>query len=62
MGFRKGFQLFDDTVGIFGIVLSHPSFDTGSIKQKHGSFIGVNLLATGSVKSTRWPNMDRKIQ
>jgi len=45
MGFLKGFQLFDDTVGILGIVLSHPSFDTGSIKQKHGSFIGVNLLA-----------------
>lgn len=45
MVFLKGFQLFDDTVGIFGIILSYPCFNTGSTKQSHGSLVSINALA-----------------
>lgn len=41
----KGFQLFDDTVGIFGIIFSHPCLNAGGIKEQHGRFFLINPLA-----------------
>ncbi len=45
MGFLKSFELPDDAVGIFGVVFFHPGFNAGGIKQDHGSFFQINLLA-----------------
>ena len=43
--FFKGFELFDNTVGIFGIVFSHPGFNAGGIEERHGCFFQINPLA-----------------
>ena len=43
--FFEGFQLSDDTVGIFGIIFGNPGFNTGGIKKEHGSFCLINPLA-----------------
>lgn len=45
MSLLKGFQLFDDTVGVFGIVFSYPCFDTRGVKEKDSCFILMNLLS-----------------
>ena len=45
MGFFKGFQLFDNTVSIFGIIFSNPGFYTGGIEDGHGCKSRINLLA-----------------
>ena len=50
IGFFEGFQLSDDTVGIFGIVFSNPGLNAGSVKEKHGSFIGYQSVGR-SVRS-----------
>ena len=47
MGFLISFELFDDVVGIFGVVFRNPSLNTGSVKQEHGSFFLINLLTNG---------------
>lgn len=44
VGFLESLSLLDDTVCILGAVFSHPGFNTGSIKQSHGSFCSVNAL------------------
>ena len=43
--FFEGFELFDDTVGIFGIVFRHPGLNAGGVKKKHGRFLFINTLA-----------------
>ena len=43
--FFEGFQLPDDTVGIFGIVFGNPGLNAGGVKEKHGSFCRINPLA-----------------
>ena len=45
MGFFKGFQLFDNTVSVFGIIFSDPGFYTGGIKDGHGCKSRIKLLA-----------------
>lgn len=41
----KCFELSDDTVGIFKIVFSHPSFNARGIKEQHRCFFFINSLA-----------------
>ena len=36
MGFFKEFQMFDNTVSIFGIIFSDPCFDIGGRENGHG--------------------------
>ena len=43
--FFERFQLFDNGIGIFRIVFRYPCFNTRGVKQKHGCFFGINLLA-----------------
>lgn len=43
--FFEGFKLFDDTVGIFGIVFCNPCLNAGGVKEKHGSFLCINTMA-----------------
>ena len=47
MVFGIGFELLDDTVGIFGIILSDPGLDSGGIKNSHVCFGGIDGLADG---------------
>ena len=44
MIFCIGFELFDDTVGVFGIILCDPGFDSGGIKNGHIRFGGIDCL------------------
>lgn len=46
-GFFKSLELFDDAVGIFGIVFSNPCFNAGSIKQNQGCLFDIDALAYG---------------
>lgn len=48
--FGIGFELFDDPVGVFGIVFSAPGFDAGRIKDCHNSFRRIYVLADGLSK------------
>ncbi len=43
--FFEGFQLFDDTVCIFGIAFCNPCLNTGCVKERHGSFLCINTMA-----------------
>ena len=45
IGFFKGFELPDDTVGILGVVLCNPCFNSGGVKEQHGGFLLINTLA-----------------
>ena len=45
MFFCIGFELFDDAVGVFGIILCDPGFDPGGIKNGHICFDGIDRLA-----------------
>ena len=45
MSFSIGLKLFNNAVGVFGIVFSHICFNPWSIKQKHRGEITVNVLA-----------------
>ena len=47
MCFCIGFELFDDAVGILGIVFRNPGFDTGRIKNSHICFCRIDFLADG---------------
>ena len=42
--FCIGFELFDDTVGIFGIIFGYPGFNTGGIEDTHICPDRVNCL------------------
>lgn len=43
----EGIELFDDPVGVFGIIFRDPGFNAGRIKDRHRGFNGINLLADG---------------
>ena len=45
MGFLEGFQLFDNAVCVFRIIFCNPCFNTGGIKDGHGSKCGIQFLA-----------------
>ena len=47
MIFVKGisYQLLYDTVGVFGIVFRYPCLNAGSVKENHGCFFLIDLLA-----------------
>lgn len=45
IGFCIGFELLNDVVGVYRIVFCHISFNVGSIKQKHGGKIAINVMA-----------------
>lgn len=47
MSFRISFELFDDSVGVFGIIFSDPGFDTGRIKNGHICFRRIDGVADG---------------
>lgn len=47
MGFCISFELFDDAVGVFGIVFRDPSFDSGKSKNNHIRFRRIDCLADG---------------
>lgn len=47
MCFCIGFELFDDAVGVFGVVFRNPGFDAGRIKNSHIGFCRINFLADG---------------
>lgn len=42
IGFFKGFELFDNTVSIFGIVFRHLGINAGGIEKQHGCFFQIN--------------------
>lgn len=44
-GFFEGFELFDDTAGILGIVFGDSGFNVRSIKEHQGGFFLINALA-----------------
>lgn len=46
-GFGIGFELFDDPIGVFGIIFRNPGFNTGRIKDSHRGFNRSNLLEDG---------------
>src|SRR5699024_3432394 len=56
MCFRKGFQLTDDPIGIFGIVFGDKSFNTGRIKDGHICFCRVDCL------TNRFGNVNKVIK
>ena len=41
----KCFQLFDDTVGVLGIIFCNPGLNAGSVKKEHRGFRLIDLLA-----------------
>lgn len=43
--FFEGFQLADDTVGIFRVTFRNPGLNTRGIKKEYGSFCRINPLA-----------------
>ena len=47
IGFFKGFELFDDMVGIFRIIFRNPSLNARGVKEKYRRFLLINTLAYG---------------
>ena len=45
IGLCIGFELLNDAVGVYRIVFCHISFNAGSIKQKQGGKIAINVMA-----------------
>ena len=45
LSFFECLELFDDAVGVFGIVFRYPCFDAGGVKNSHGGKGGIDLLA-----------------
>ena len=43
-GFFRSLELFDESVGIFGIIFCDQDLDTGGVKKEHGSFGSINIL------------------
>ena len=43
--FFECLELFDDAVGVFGIIFRHPCLDAGGVKNGHGGKGGINVLA-----------------
>lgn len=58
MRFLKSFQLFDDMVDLFCIILSYFCFDIRSIKQNHGNFFCIIRWQIGSVRFSSLSNID----
>lgn len=46
-GFAIGFELFDDSVGVFEIIFRNPGLNAGKIKDSHRGFNRINMLADG---------------
>lgn len=53
IGFCIRFELFDDAVGVFGIVFSDPGLDTGRIENDHICFCRIDSVTDGFGKANK---------